>query len=355
MRARPAFPRSPFLLLLLLAAACGDDELAGTGGGGGSTTAATTAATTASTPTSTSSGIDSGGGDGASTGAGGEGGAGEGGAGEGGGEATGGASAACEGLREDDPQVTVVTVDADGTPVEVERVLWQPAPADQFWPEGTVTEAVCADGGEAPCSAWAIDGELPDRIAISSSRRNAGEDTDDCLGWASAFVQAHTHDPSKRQLVHLTLPSDGTYCVDPETFATVLNHEHDEQVDEADCLAPPEDVNGAIVLHVVDEEGEPLPATIAHWYYHPEGPDYDGEHPLACADLRCESWVVREEPMTGTVYLNATYAGPLNPYVQTGWNGYEGTPIEVELDDRGEIVPVSATLRLVILESATGG
>lgn len=336
--------------LLVAAVACGDDDPTGTGGAGGEGTTAVTGTTTSSASTTTSSSTSGGVGGGGGDGGGGGGDGGSGGAGGG-----GGATTTCEGLDAGSPPVTVVTVDETGAPVEVERVVWQEAFADPFWldPE----EATCAAGAAPPCSTWEIAGDLPGRIAVTSERVTEATD-EDCIAYASAFALVHLPDgeATAPQLLHLTLPSDGTYCIDPDSGRSEVNHEQDEPIDEADCLVPPPEATGAIELTVVDLQGEPVPAASAVWYYPPKGPAYDGEHPLACVDPRCETWVVTEAPQAGTIYLFATYAGPLNPFVQTGWSDAVGTPVEVEVDDRGEIVPMSIELVLdTTLEGAIGG
>lgn len=334
------------LVVSAVGAGCGDDDPAGTGGAGGAGSTTATGTTTSSTGATTTSSTSGAGGDG------GQGGGGDGGAGGGDG---GGESTACETLGAASPPLTVVTVDETGAPVEVERVVWQEAFPDPFWLEPE--EAVCAGGTPPPCSTWEIAGELPERIAVTSERTTEATD-EDCIPYASSFALVHLPDGAATapQLLHLTLPSDGTYCVDPGTGRSAVDHEQDEQVDEADCLVPPPEAGGAIELTVVDLDGEPVPAASAVWYYPPEGPDHDGEHPLACLDQRCERWVVTEAPQAGTIYLFAMYAGPLNPFVQTGWSDGVGTPVEVEVDDRGEIVPVSVELVLdTTLEGAIGG
>jgi hypothetical protein len=341
-------------LCLFAASACGDDDpraTSGGGGGGGGDATSTTSSTTggpASTSSPASSSASSGNGTGGSAGGGDTGGGGAS-SGSGGG---GAASTACDEVAGDGAAIVVVTVDEAGDEVPVLRVAWQDEPADPFWLEPE--EASCAGGVEPPCSVWEIADQPTGRIAITSERETEAEPTEECFPYASTFVEVH---PSRsRQRVHLTLPTDGLFCIDGETGRSYVNVDHDEEVDEADCLAPPPDVSGRITLDVVDLEGEPVPATTANWYYHPESPEFDGEHPLACADQRCTRWIVTDTPAVGTIYLNASYAGPLNPFVQQGWSGYDGAPFEVEIGGDGQIVPLFAELALdTTLEGAIGG
>ena len=121
-------------------------------------------------------------------------------------------------------------------------------------------------------------------------------------------------------------------------------------------------------------EPQPLTRTVAAYHDHgrllcptctqaailpiTEGAEYDGEHPLLCADVRCETWVVDEDdaPRAGTVFFTASYAGPLNPYLQQGWVGYDGAPFELAAGDQGGLAPRTITLTLSTEdEGATGG
>ena len=165
-------------------------------------------------------------------------------------------------------------------------------------------------------------------------------------------------DAVPQQRVSLTLPRSATYCIDPDTFRSVINMEQDEQVDDSDVLARPDVPGGALTLSLVDQNSDPVPGSIAHWYYDPKGPAYDGEHPLVCADVRCETWVLdaADAPRPGVVYINATYTGPLNPFLQQGWLGYDGAPFELQDDGAGGLVPLEVTLTLrTDEEGAIGG
>ena len=249
----------------------------------------------------------------------------------------------------------VITVDADGEPVLAPRVLVQPAPADAFWL--AATEAACVDEHQTPpCSHWSVAPPTSGQLAVSADRTTdaAGE----CIAYASTFALVHPPTPeTPNQILRLTLPSDGTYCIDPNTGRAVVNVEHDEDV-TGDTLAVPAPPGGPLTVHIEDQHGDPVPASGVHWYYSPEGPDYDGEHPLRCADVRCETWVLTEEdagPHAGVVYLSATYAGPLNPFFQQGWSGYAGGPHELAARDDGALVPVDITLTLATDEEAAIG
>jgi hypothetical protein len=253
------------------------------------------------------------------------------------------------------PALRVVTVDETGAPVPATRVLWQPEPADAFWL--TATAATCAGGGAPPCSEWDVAEAITVRIAVSAERTTEAPTDGGCLAHASSFAIVHPGTAAvPHQLLHLTLPSDGAYCIDPETFRTVLHHEQDETLDATDVLAPPPPASGAIVVHLVDRAAAPVPGSSAAWYYPPKSREYDGEHPLACIDQRCETWVVTEMPRPGPIYLNASYAGPLDPFVQQGWLAFAAGPFEVVVDDGGAIVPIDTTFELETdLEGAIGG
>ena len=253
------------------------------------------------------------------------------------------------------PPLRILTVDETGAPVPARRVLWQPEPADAFWLAATA--ATCVGDGEPPCSEWQVAEPITTRIVVSAERTTEAAATEGCLAYASSFAIVHPGTPAvPSQLLHLTLPRHGSYCIDPETFRTVINHEHDEAVDATDVLAPPPPSTGAIQVHLVDLAGAPVPGSAAAWYYPPEGPDYDGEHALACVDQRCETWVVTDAPRPGPIFLTATYAGPLNPFVQQGWSGFAAGPFEVTHGADGEIAPLSTTFELETdLEGAIGG
>jgi hypothetical protein len=253
------------------------------------------------------------------------------------------------------PPLRIVTVDETGAPVPARRVVWQPAPADPFWL--TASEATCVGGGPPPCSAWEVAAPITTRIVVSAERTTEAPASEACLPYASTFAIVHPGTPAvPSQLLHLTLPKDGTYCIDPETFRTVVNHDHDELLDATDVLAAPAPASGAIEVRLVDLQGAPVPGSAAHWYYPPDSPEYDGEHALACVDQRCETWVVTDVPRPGPIYLNASYAGPLNPTLQQGWSSYAAGPFEVMAGADGTIVPLSTTFELETdLEGAIGG
>jgi hypothetical protein len=254
--------------------------------------------------------------------------------------------------------LTIRIVDETGSAVGANRVLVQDQPSDPFWL--AARPATCVDGS-TPCGTWVVDVPFANRIAVAADRTTNAVATAECQPYASTFATVHpgTVDvPS--QIVHLTLPNTGTYCVDPATFRSTVNVDHDDETDPSiDVLAPPAPPTGIahVTLTVVDAAGEPVPATIAHWYYPPDSGDYDGEHPMTCANQRCDTWVLDgNAPRAGLIYLNASYSGPLNPFLQQGWSGYNGAPYTVEIDAGGNMIPIVTTLAVdTDLEAATGG
>ena len=256
---------------------------------------------------------------------------------------------------EEGPPLRVMTVDEEGAAVLARRVLWQPQPADAFWL--TATEARCEEG-EPPCTTWVLDAPITTPISITAERVTEATPTESCQPYASVFAIVHPGDEEiPRQVLHLTLPSDGTYCID-ESGRAVIGFAHAEDVsDDADTLAAPEPARGPIVLRLREADGTSVPGTSAHWYYSPEGPEYDGEHPLRCADRQCTTWVLVDAdfPRAGMVYFSASYSGPLNPFIAQGWLGYDGRPFE--LASEGEAL-AAVEIELVLAtdeEAATGG
>ncbi len=266
---------------------------------------------------------------------------------------------------EDGPPLRVITVDENGAPVPSRRVLWQPQPADAFWLEAT---AARCEEGEPPCTTWVLDAPITTAIAVTAERVTEATPTESCQPYASTFAIVHPGDDDvARQVLHLTLPSDGTYCIDAESGRAVINVAHAEDVsDDVDTLAAPAPPSGPIVLRLrapaadpadPTDPGAPVPGTSANWYYSPEGPEYDGEHPLRCADLQCTTWVLVDGdfPRAGMVYFSASYSGPLNPFIAQGWYGYDGRAFELAADGDGL---AAAELELELAtdqEGATGG
>lgn len=260
------------------------------------------------------------------------------------------------GATEEGPPLRILIVDEAGEPTVARRVLYQPQPADAFWI--TPSEATC-ETGEPPCSTWVITTPITERIAVAADRTTEATPTEECQPYASTFAIVH---PATREVpsqeLHLTLPTYGTYCISGDTGRAIVNVEHDEAVDETDTLALPDPATGPITVSLVDQDGDPVPGTSASWYYHPEGEEYDGEHPLRCADVRCETWVLDGDdvPRAGTVFFSASYAGPLNPFLLQGWVGYDGAPFELAAGDQSGLAPRTITLTLsTVDEGATGG
>ena len=255
-----------------------------------------------------------------------------------------------------DVPLRILVVNEHGEPVLARRVLYQPQPGDAFW---LGAEAATCETGEPAYSEWVVEEAFDERIVVSAERVTEATPTDACQPYASVFATVHPGTRARpSQLLHLTLPSYGTYCIDGETGRAVINAAQAEELDGSDELVTPAVGSGVITLSLVDPQQRLVPGSAAYWYYAPEGPDYDGEHPLLCADLRCETWVsaADDPPRAGTVYLNATYIGPLNPFFQQGWLGYDGAPFELSVDGAGALQPLSVTLTLPTdQEGATGG
>jgi len=257
---------------------------------------------------------------------------------------------------EDGPPLRILIVDETGVPTLARRVVFQPQPADAFWLSATT--ATC-ESGEPPCSTWLITTPITERIAVAAERVTEAPPTEECQPYASTFAIVHpgTAEVPSQEL-HLTLPTYGTYCIAGDTGRAIVNVEHDEEVDDTDTLALPEPATGPITVSLVDTHGDPVPGTQVAWYYYPESAEFDGEHPLRCADVRCETWVLEGDdvPRAGTVYFNASYAGPLNPFFQQGWVGYDGAPFELAAGDQDGLAPRTITLTLSTEdEGATGG
>lgn len=259
------------------------------------------------------------------------------------------------GTSPDAPPLRILIVDEMGDPVLARRVFYQPQPADAFWIEPS---AATCETGEPPCSTWIISTPITEAISVSADRVTEATATEACQPYASTFAIVHAATPEvPTQVLHLTLPSYGTYCID-QLFRAVVNVDHDEEVDGSDTLALPAEPSGPITVSLEDQDGNPVPGSSAAWYYHPESGEYDGEHPLRCADVRCETWVLAEgdAPEAGTVYFSATYAGPLNPFFQQGWAGYDGAPFELEAAAGGGLEEQTITLTLsTVDEGAAGG
>ncbi len=233
------------------------------------------------------------------------------------------------------PPVRVRIVDAAGSPVAADRVRWREAEtADGFWLEAA--EATCL--GATPCTEWAITGPLPARILVTADRYRAGvavPGRPTCIYYATTVAQLGelARSPSVPQVLALTLAEDSLWC-DDGPGGTVFGPEGSDTfhaITAGDCVAEPEPVTGDLAVRTVDDRGEPLPATRAYWYYPPKSPDYDGEHPMVCADTRCTSWVAPESPRPGMIYIAANAAGPtLPPFYADDYAlaGYGARPVQ---------------------------
>ncbi len=241
------------------------------------------------------------------------------------------------------PPLLIKTVDEEGRAVLAKRVLYQPVPSDPFWLEAK--PAACASGGMPPCSEWVVAEAFAAPIVVSAERITEAPMTAACSPYASTFARVNPGtDERPAQVLHLTLPTFGTYCVDPETFRSSVNVQHAEILDERDWLVTPAPATGAVRVKVVDQDGKPAAGSIAHWYYTPDTSDYGGEKPLACVDLRCETWVMTDAPKPGTIYVNVSYAGPFNPFLMQGWTDYAAVPLTLTVDGSGQLIPQDVTL-----------
>ncbi len=226
------------------------------------------------------------------------------------------------------PAVEVRVVDPAGAPVDLDGVAWFDAGATPVPVRDALTALSCADGAP-PCSVWALDGTLPARVQIVAERFGAEVGPDEngatCFEWDAPWTVVHVPDGGAPQVVHLVLNPEQRWCDDGITAypapALVPPTVHPDDV-RAVIEAPPP----ALTVAGVDPAGLPLPLAVAHWYYAPEGPDYDGEHPLACADALCTTWVLPEGegPEGGEFYVNATWMGPLHPFGDPTWTDYQG-------------------------------
>jgi hypothetical protein len=88
----------------------------------------------------------------------------------------------------------------------------------------------------------------------------------------------------------------------------------------------------------MDENGEVVTADEVYWYFAPESEEYDGEHPLECADVDCTKWVLGTAP-GASFYVAGRREGPEHADPYCGYSGYDGQlveftgdPVTVELD-----------------------
>lgn len=89
-------------------------------------------------------------------------------------------------------------------------------------------------------------------------------------------------------------------------------------------------VPAAAFVRVVDLDGRPFRPDEVAWYYDPQSAAYDGEHPAACRDSRCTTWVV-PPGVTGTVYVNALRVRP-HPDPYCNYVAYDGKPVAASAD-----------------------
>lgn len=239
--------------------------------------------------------------------------------------------AACSGAEALPEGVTVRTVTPGGDPLDVERVVWFDA-TDVPFDLDDAPALECRTG--ATCDERLLDEALPDRIHVVAALTQpdrappTGDGDETCAWWDSTFTVVHRADEG--QLVHIVLDPERAWCDDGiaagfvEPWVPPTVHADDVRVDLGIPL-------GRVVVRGQDPEGHALPLSGARWYFHPEGPDYDGEHALTCADALCTTWTLPdgEGPESADLFVNGTYDGPFHPWGDAHLGDYGGAPVTV--------------------------
>lgn len=241
--------------------------------------------------------------------------------------------------------VEVVIVDPAGDELPVSRVAWFDAAAVPFILGEDATPIECPDGAES-CARRQLDGSLPERFHIVTSivqpdrSPPTGEGDVTCGWWDSQFTVVHRDDSGQR--VFITLDPEAYVC-DDGIGVTFTPAYAPPTVHPDDVRAEREVPLGRIVVRAEDAAGRALPMTKAHWYFPPEGPDYDGEHPLVCADALCATYTLPdgEGPVDAQIFINGTYDGPYHPWGDVHLGDYGGSPVTLGADE-----PIEVTLTL---------
>jgi hypothetical protein len=248
----------------------------------------------------------------------------------------------CTGVDGDAPRITVRIVDETGAATVANRVLWVDPTTTTDWE--TAAAATCTSGSP-PCSEWSITGVLPERVSISGEHWLADAPPEGCYAHTSALTTVH-NTSVERQVVLLTLPTYATTCMGESGFTPGDTAWQAPSPDA--CTWKPPCVDGSLMLHLVDANRNRVPGTSAVWYYPPESPEYDGEHPLTCADALCTRFVLVDSPRGGLIYVSATHLGPIHPELGTFWSGFGATSLEYAVADDAYAIE----LVMEILESA---
>lgn len=105
------------------------------------------------------------------------------------------------------------------------------------------------------------------------------------------------------------------------------------------ALLPAPEGEPRVIVHVVDEAGQPFRPDQAWWYYAPGEQGRAGEYEARCADDGCTRWAVTGAT-DGRVYVAASYQRE-HPDSYCLFGGYDAMPVEVETGAVPEV-----TLRL---------
>lgn len=108
------------------------------------------------------------------------------------------------------------------------------------------------------------------------------------------------------------------------------------------CVAQ---AGASVTVCTVDETDEPLTVREVVWFRDTDHPDYDGEHPAACADDACSLWAV-EEQVVGELMVAARYYGP--PHHDPLCAYLDDATAEVEVPDDGAGAPVGQLVTLAL-------
>ncbi|MDP2308080.1 MAG: hypothetical protein Q8P18_18800 [Pseudomonadota bacterium] len=199
-----------------------------------------------------------------------------------------------------------------------------------------VTAMVCADG-LPPCAVWVSDRPLPEHVQVVTEQFGDGTWTDEagftCFAWDSPWTRVVVPRTASAQIVHLVVNTEQMWCDDgiaaepvPALVPPVV-HAEDERVEAVTPGDAP-----VVTVGALDPADLPLPLAVVNWYYPPESAQYDGEHPLTCADALCSTWVISEgegPALAGPFYVSGTWTGPLHPMEDVTWTDYQGAPTEL--------------------------
>ena len=100
------------------------------------------------------------------------------------------------------------------------------------------------------------------------------------------------------------------------------------------------------VISIVDQNGDALTPDEAYWYLPPETDDTHAEFALECFDDACTQFIVPID-VVGDFYVAASYSRDVENAVDCWYQGYDASPVQVELpDDLSDWKPIEITLEV---------